>query len=108
MRIELDGNFAGSYLEWRVCPSSSNVEIVDILSSKRRVGVGKLMIDKLLSQMPSECRLVYVITRASNSIAQEFYESVGFVVIGVLRDFYSDSQPATIDAVVYGRRLKVL
>lgn len=88
--------------------SGNTVEIRDILvMSERRRGVGRKLIIELLSRMPAEfpeCHLLWALTRAENKIAQEFYEAMGFRLIGGLFDFYKDTPPSgRVDAVMYGR-----
>jgi len=90
--------------------SGNTVEIFDIqVGSERRKGRGRELIETLLKSLPNECYLVYAITRSCNLIAQEFYESVGFRVVAVLRDFYgtkSETGQDQADAIMYGYNLK--
>lgn len=82
--------------------SGGTVEIFDIVvGSERRKGRGRELVSRLLQQFPPDTR-VYAITRASNFIAHEFYEALGFQVVAPLREFYSGEH--TIDAVMYGRK----
>lgn len=85
--------------------SGDTIEIFDIVvNSKRRCGIGKSMIRKLMASIPRGTKLVWAITRSENFIAQQFYESERFRIIAVLREFYKDGDhPPTIDAIMYGR-----
>ncbi len=83
--------------------SGGTVEIFDIVvGSERRVGIGKKMVYHLLeTKVGPEVKLVWAITRASNFIAQHFYEGLHFRVVGVLRSFYKD-EGRIVDAIMYG------
>jgi ribosomal protein S18 acetylase RimI-like enzyme len=94
------------FLLWRQ-GSGKTVEIFDIqVGSIRRQGIGKTMVFDLLLHAPVDTTLVWAITRSTNLIAQEFYEALGFRVVGILRDFYQDQgfQCCTVDAIMYGRK----
>lgn len=85
--------------------SGTTVEILDIVvGSERRKGVGRNLINQLLGLLPVEVKLVFAITRSDNFIAQQFYESLHFRVVGVLRNFYQDTPGVLnqVDAVMYG------
>ena len=102
-RIQLED--PRDYLEWRD-GGGGTVEIFDIVvGSSRRNGIGRLMVSTLLDMVAnnhSPLTVVWAITRTENLIAQQFYESMNFEVIGVLRRFYS-YEGDKVDAIVYGR-----
>lgn len=96
-------------LEWRNC-GHGVYEITDINvnSEMRRTGVGSLMVKHLIDSLKAndpDCQTLFAVTRSTNRIAQEFYESLRFKVLGILRNFYSHDAKAA-DAIVYGRHLK--
>ena len=95
------------YLVWRQ-GSGQTVEIYDLaVTSERRKGYGRRLIEQLVvSEMPRGTKLVWAMTRSNNFIAQQFYESLRFRVVGVLRNFYQDSGQETVDAVLYGLDIK--
>ena len=96
MRIIL-GKSSCDYLIHRQ-GSGDTWEIFDLaVKSERGVGIGRSMVEQLLSELPNDVTLVYAITRKSNRIAQEFYKALGFRLIGVLTRFYGDE-----DAAMYG------
>jgi len=78
------------------------VEIFDIsvTSEHRRRGIGKQLLTTLFQDVGPGKR-VFAITRTTNEVAQQFYESCGFEVAGVLRRFYGAENGA--DAVMYVR-----
>lgn len=91
------------YLTYRE-GSGGTIEIFDIaVQTERGVGKGRRLIEKLLAEIPSDVRLVFAITRDSNSIARQFYAAVGFHVIGVLGGFYPVADGFQ-NAIMYGYR----
>lgn len=72
--------------------SGASTEIFDIVvNSERGVGKGRRLIDQVKKDVEEQSKLLYAITRRSNHIAKEFYESIGFRVIGRLYKFYRDT-----------------
>ena len=99
-KIILD-NDDRDFLLWRD-GSGDTIEIFDIaVGSERGVGKGRRLIELLFEQLHAETR-VFAITRATNLVAQQFYEKLRFDVVGVLRRFYSGNME--VDAVMYGRK----
>lgn len=79
-------------------------EILDIVVTQhRRMGTGREMIHLLLENARELGErgpaMLYAITRWSNTIAQQFYEALGFRVLGRLHRFYGEDRE---DAIVYG------
>jgi ribosomal protein S18 acetylase RimI-like enzyme len=74
---------------------------VDQVTDNRRTGIGRNMVARLCASLPRDTT-VYAITRPGNAIAVEFYEGLGFHVLGVLRSFYTES--SGVDAVMFGRK----
>lgn len=84
------------WIEWRP-GSGRSVEITDIaVHSARGEGRGRALVDQMLATLtpgtdrPEGVTLVYAITRMSNAIAHQFYEAVGFRILGRLHYFYRD------------------
>lgn len=89
-------------LVWRP-GQGRTVEIFDIVvNSERRRGRGREMVESLKQCVPPSTALIYAITRLSNTIAHEFYESLGFRIVGRLHNFYRESGDETEHAMVYG------
>lgn len=60
--------------------------------SARRVGVGRKMVDKLLSKLhPDRRNRVMLEVRETNIDAQVFLRSMGFRATSILRDFYEET-----------------
>lgn len=96
-RITLDGD-ERDYLDYRD-GSGGTVEIFDVaVNSERRSGRGRRLVEELFRRVTP--LHVWAITRADNEIAQQWYEALGFRVVGVLRRFYG---LRGVDAIMYGR-----
>lgn len=98
------------YLKWRY-GMARTVEIIDIQTgSKRRRGIGRGMISKFLDQLvkgtdhPNGITMVYAITRISNTVAHQFYEALGFRIVGRLHYFYREgpTESSWEHALMYG------
>ncbi len=97
------------HLLWRVGPGCT-AEIVDIVvTSDRRKGTGRDMVDELKAQVTEMRRLdhtngpttIYALTRATNTAAHQFYEALGFRICGRLHNFYRDGGVPPEHALVY-------
>ncbi len=97
------GPYNSSYLIWRQ-GSGHTIEIYDIYVDPkyRRCGVGRQLVAELTKIAPPHIRTIFALTRPTNMIAQEFYEGIGFSVLGVLRNFYRDTDINGVDALMYG------
>lgn len=68
------------------------VEIFDIaVYSKRGAGVGRGLVNQLLKSVRGHYLVVFAITRISNTIAQQFYEALGFRLCARLHNFYCEA-----------------
>lgn len=89
------------YLRWRN-GSGATVEIYDIVvGSDRRKGAGTQMVNLLKTRVPLETRLIFAICRDSNAIARQFYDALGFRIVGHLTAFYNDDKGIE-DAIMFG------
>ncbi len=63
-----------------------------VASDVRRRGIGRQMIDKLISKLSSQRRTrITLEVRETNLAAQVFFRAAGFRATSVLHDFYDDS-----------------
>ena len=101
-RVEV--NDGQDFLVWRQ-GMGYTVEILDIhvCGERRRQGYGKRLLDLLLRDIPPDTKLLFAITRVSNTIAQEFYEAMGFRIVGRLHKFYKESKGSGEHALMYGK-----
>jgi ribosomal protein S18 acetylase RimI-like enzyme len=107
-RITVDHNREGTYLDWRQ-GSGDTVEIYDIAvyNEDRRQGKGRALVDALIDRVCPRvgAKKVFAITKASNRIAQEFYEELRFRAVP-LWNFYGildKNGSETVDAIMYIR-----
>ena len=91
------------YLDWQK-GSGRSVEIYDIaVNSERGIGNGRRLVERLKREMPKDTALIFAITRISNTIAQQFYESLGFRIVGRLHNFYREEKSTNFEsALMYG------
>ena len=89
------------FLDWRE-GQARTVEVFDIVvGTERRKGIGRKLVERLLAEIPKDTAIVYAITRMGNVIAHEFYESLGFRIVGRLHNFYRDGGEVE-SALMYG------
>jgi len=63
-----------------------------VARSHRRLGIGAMMIKKLIAKLTPERRQQIVLeVRETNLPAQLFFRSMGFLATSVLKDFYEDT-----------------
>ncbi len=56
----------------------------------RRRGIGTKLMEEVLDELKKNgCRYLYLEVRFSNLGARKFYESFGFRVVGIRRDYYT-------------------
>jgi len=66
-------------------------------------GIAKRLVKEILAELKENaCRFLYLEVRASNNIAREFYEGLGFEVIGRRNGYYTEPNE---DAVLMMLRL---
>jgi ribosomal-protein-alanine N-acetyltransferase len=64
----------------------------------RRRGIATALMKEILDELRERgCRLLYLEVRSSNFIARRFYESLGFWIIGIRKEYYTSPRE---DAVV--------
>lgn len=81
---------------------ADTVEIVELaVTSERRVGRGRAMVEELKNRTRGHCKSIYVFTRYSNWIAREFYEAIGFKLGAFVRGMYKDGSKEEEDAALF-------
>jgi len=75
------------------------LENVVVLSTERRQGLGKALVDCLLAEAAKTNNAsVFLEVRESNLAARAVYEKVGFQITGRRKSYYSNPQE---DAILY-------
>jgi [ribosomal protein S18]-alanine N-acetyltransferase len=100
---EVDGRIVGYVLFWFL-PEELDIHNIAVHPDFRRHGVGRL----LLQQVVAAARLQGLIrvtldVRRSNASAQSLYRSLGFVIRGLRKGYYSDNGE---DALVMALELR--
>lgn len=82
-----------------------HIVTIDVLSSSRRQGIGRLLMDVVLIQLgEAGTKVVRLEVAADNEIAQAFYREFGFTPAGRIRGYYMGK----LDALVMEKRLSGL
>lgn len=104
---EVDGAVAGFYRATRYPGRVSHVLLLGTLAvdpARHGRGVGRAMIDDALDHFRAAgIRRVELYAESDNDQALAFYQRLGFVIEGTLRDFYKRAdQPHYVDEHVLG------
>lgn len=87
---EIDGRIVGYILFW-LLPGEIDVHNVAVHAGFRRHGIARLLLAQVISEARGRCLdRVTLEVRQSNIPAQRLYESLGFVITGIRRGYYSD------------------
>lgn len=87
---EVDGKIIGYVLFW-LLPGTIDVHNVATHLDFRRRGVARLLLSRVLGHAREQLiNRVTLEVRKSNLPAQKLYESMGFIVAGVRKGYYSD------------------
>lgn len=100
------------WLEYRIAPGhTAEIVNIEVDPEHRHEGVGRALLAALVEWLRGhapEVKRVWVMARAGNRIACEFYWGTGFRRAAMIRDFYPAAPGAPAgegDAVVYVRDL---
>lgn len=87
---EANGKIVGYILYW-LLPDEVDIHNIAVHQEFRRMGIGRTLLDHAIraAQERASVRLTLEV-RKSNSVAQKLYLSLGFVVTGERRGYYSD------------------
>jgi [ribosomal protein S18]-alanine N-acetyltransferase len=103
MVAERDGQVVG-YMVYELHSKRLHLLNFAVAKSSRRQGVGTAMARKLAGKLSSDRRdRIYLDVRETNLAAQLFFKSAGFRAVGVLTDFYADTDE---DAYLMSLRYK--
>src|SRR5215467_2272990 len=88
---EVNGEVAGYILFW-LLPDEIDIHNVAVQVKFRRRGLGRLLLRQVVARAErrSSTRVTLEV-RVSNTSARKLYESMGFVITGLRRGYYSDN-----------------
>ena len=87
---EHDGRIVGYILFW-LLPGAIDIHNVAVHAGFRRQGIARLLLARVISEARERCLdRVTLEVRRSNIPAQRLYESLGFIMTGIRRGYYSD------------------
>lgn len=96
----------GKLLGWAgvmVIADAAEVLTVGVVPSARRQGIGRRLLDALLTEARSRgAREAFLEVRVDNEAARKLYEREGFAEVGLRRGYYNAGR---VDAVVMNREL---
>lgn len=91
MVAEIDDRVVG-FMIYELHRNRLHVVNFAVHDAYRRQGIGRQMIDKLISKLSAQRRTrIMLEVRETNLAAQLFFRDCGFRAITVLRDFYDDT-----------------
>ena len=87
---EVNGKIIGYVLFW-LLPEEADIHNIAVHADFRRQGIGQALLQRVLEQARKRnSSRVTLEVRISNIVAQSLYQSVGFMVRGVRKGYYSD------------------
>jgi ribosomal-protein-alanine N-acetyltransferase len=87
---EIDGKILGYVLFWLV-PSEIDIHNIAVHTSYRRLGIARALLQHVIGEGRDRGLVrITLEVRRSNSAAQKLYESLGFVITGLRKGYYSD------------------
>ncbi|MDE5592877.1 MAG: ribosomal protein S18-alanine N-acetyltransferase [Clostridiales bacterium] len=85
---ERDGEFCG-YASGEVTADECEISNIAVEEKYRRRGVGKALLTSLLSELTVRgVRSVFLLVRDGNAPATALYQSLGFVRVGLRKNYY--------------------
>jgi len=87
---EIDGRIVGYVLFWML-PGAVDIHNIAVHVDFRRRGIARLLLSQVVDQARRRADVrVMLEVRRSNIEAQRLYESLGFLMTGVRKGYYSD------------------
>src|SRR6266849_6724276 len=88
---EVNRRVVGYVLFW-LLPDEIDIHNIAVHTEFRRRGLGRLLIGQVIARAQRRLSIrVTLEVRVSNSSARKLYESMGFVITGLRRGYYSDN-----------------
>jgi [ribosomal protein S18]-alanine N-acetyltransferase len=89
--VEVNRRIVGYILFW-LLPDEIDIHNIAVHKEFRRRGLGRFLIHQVIARAQRRLSIrVTLEVRVSNSSARRLYESMGFVITGLRRGYYSDN-----------------
>jgi len=82
-----DGNIVG-FVNGTIVLDEMYINNIAVTSSKQRLGIGKMLLIELENMVKIIASFITLEVRRSNLVAQKLYGKMGYVTVGVRKDFY--------------------
>lgn len=84
--VALDGETVAGYIGSQTVMQEADMLNLAVRAEYRRHGIGRKLVQELISRLDAHCLSLEV--RVSNEPAKKLYESMGFVQVGLRRNYY--------------------
>lgn len=84
--VALDGETVAGYIGSQTVMQEADMLNLAVRAEYRRHGIGRRLVEELISRLDAHCLSLEV--RVSNEPAKKLYESMGFVQVGLRRNYY--------------------
>ncbi len=84
--VALDGETVAGYIGSQTVMQEADMLNLAVRAEYRRYGIGRKLVQELISRLDAHCLSLEV--RVSNEPAKKLYESMGFVQVGLRRNYY--------------------
>jgi len=100
--LEIKNKIIGYICGWKLL-DEFNITNIAVAPDFQRKGFGKVLVKFLMSKLLDEkCFKFFLEVRESNQAAKKLYDKLGFVVIGLRKNYYHSPEE---DAMVLGTNL---
>ncbi len=84
-----------AYIVYWVREGEAEILTLGVAAEHRGVGLAKMLVQHVIAEaLKAECKRLILDVRKSNAPALQLYQSSGFTVISVRKEFYSDGEDA--------------
>lgn len=82
-------------LDYRLAPGeTAEIVNIEVAGEHRRQGVGRVLLQRMIAALPPDVAAVYAFTRATNTIACQWYRVMGFELTRVPRLYRAQEEDA--------------
>lgn len=86
---ETDGEFCG-YVSAVITADECELSNIAVTEKYRRNGVGRALLTALLNEVRISVKSVFLLVRDGNTPAIMLYTALGFIAVGVRKNYYKD------------------